>query len=115
MSWTADMVHLSASPFITSILYVKSAEVGYLSKHGGVFAGVAEGVNVPGDPRATTRPKGLVEEPQAHGHLVDDGAVVGGGLVTHAPAAVHKLQATCRDGETSVRVTFTGPGRVNVQ
>lgn len=71
----------------------------YLRKHGGVFAGVAEGIDVPGDTGPTTRPKRLIEEPQAHGHLVDDGAVMGGGLVTHAPAAIHKLQTAWRKAE----------------
>lgn len=69
-----------------------SFRMNYLCKHGGMFAGVAKGVNVPGDTGATARPKRLIEEPQAHGHLVDDSAVVGGGLITHTPAAVHKLK-----------------------
>lgn len=65
---------------------------GYLRKHGGVFTSVAKRVNVPGDSWATAGPERLVEEQQAHGHLVDHGAVVRGGLVAHAPAAIHKLQ-----------------------
>lgn len=67
-----------------------------LRKHGGVLSGVPKRVDVPGDTGTTARPKRLIEEPQAQGHLVDDSAVVGGGLVTHTPAAVHKLQATWR-------------------
>lgn len=57
-----------------------------------MLTSVAEGVDVPGDTRTTADSEGVVEEPQADGHLVNDGAVVGGGLVAHAPAAVHKLQ-----------------------
>lgn len=68
-----------------------------LRKHGGVLSGVPKRIDVPGDTGTTTRPKRLIEEPQAHGHLVDDGAVVGGGLVAHTPAAVHELQATWRE------------------
>lgn len=55
---------------------------------------MAERVDVPGDARPAAGSKRLVEEAEAHGHLVDDGAVVGGGLVAHAPAAVDELQTT---------------------
>lgn len=78
----------------------------YLSKNGGVFTSVAKGIDVPGNSRTTTDSKGLVEEPQAFGHLVDDGAVVGGGLVTHTPAAVHKLEPAWKV-RCSVKTTQT--------
>ena len=74
----------------------------HLSEHGGVLAGVSEGVDVPGYAGASTRPEGVIEEAQAEGHLVDDGTVVGGGLITHTPPAVHKLQPAWereREGE----------------
>ena len=74
------------------------ARPAHLSEHGGVLAGMSEGVDVPGHAGAPTRPEGVVEEAQAEGHLVDDGAVVGGGLVTHTPAAVHKLQPAWEGG-----------------
>ena len=57
-----------------------------------MFSGVSEGVDVPGHAGAPARAEGVVEEAQAQGHLVDDGAVVGGGLVAHAPAAIYELQ-----------------------
>lgn len=68
----------------------------YLCKHRGVLAGVSKRVDVPGDTGATAQPKRLIKEPQAQCHLIDDAAVVGGGLITHTPAAVHELQAACR-------------------
>lgn len=71
-------------------------QLSYLCKHGGVFPGVTEGVDVPGDSGATANPKSHIEEPQTHGHLVDNGAVVRSGLITHAPAAIHKLQTAWR-------------------
>lgn len=76
----------------------------YLRKHGGMLTGMAKRVDVPGNTGATAWPKCLIEEPQAHCHLVDDGAVVGGGLVTHTPATIHKLQTAWRRGKCSVRL-----------
>lgn len=80
----------------------------YLCKKRGVFAGVAKGVNVPGDPGPTADPKGLVQKPQADGHLVDDGAVVRRGLVAHTPATIYKLQPTWRS-KSWVRMSFHTP------
>lgn len=79
-------------PVIRNIIVCTNEYNPYLCKHGSVLAGVSEGVDVPGDARATAVSERVVEEPQAHGHLVYDCAVVGGCLVTHTPAPVHKLQ-----------------------
>lgn len=78
----------------------------HLCKHGGVFTSVSKRVNVPGHTWASARSKRLVEKPQSHRHLVNHGAVVSGGLVTHTPAAVHKLQAACRDTTGSLPSGF---------
>lgn len=64
----------------------------YLGKHGGVFAGMTEGIDVPRNTRSATRPKRLIEEAQAQSHLVDHGTVVSRGFVTHAPTAIYELQ-----------------------
>lgn len=64
----------------------------YLCKHGGVFTGMAKGVDVPRNTRSAARPKRLIEEPQANSHLVDHSTVVSCGFVTHAPATIYKLQ-----------------------
>lgn len=88
----------------------------YLRKHGGMLPGVAKRVDVPGDTGAAARSKRLIEEPEAHRHLVDDGAVVGGGLVTHAPAAIHKLQTAWRKvGGVFRRVVERSPPSVKAQ
>lgn len=78
----------------------------YLCKHGGVFTSVSKRVDVPGDTWPSTRSERLVEKPQSHRHLVNHGAVVSGGLVTHTPAAVHKLQPACRDTTGSLPSGF---------
>lgn len=70
----------------------------YLRKHGGMLTRMTEGVNVPSNTRATTRPKCVIEEPQTQSHLVDHSTVVGGRLVAHTPTAIHKLQAAWRPG-----------------
>lgn len=53
---------------------------------------MAKGVDVPRNTRSAARPKRLIEEAQANGHLVDHSAVVSRGFVAHAPATVDKLQ-----------------------
>ena len=64
----------------------------YLSKDGRLLGRVAEGVDVPGHTGSGVRSKGLFHKLETESHLVDDGVVVGGGLVVHAPASVDKLK-----------------------
>lgn len=66
----------------------------YLSKNGGVFSGVSERVNVPGHPGTPALAKGVIQESQPQSHLIYDSAVVSGGLIAHAPAAVYELKTT---------------------
>lgn len=75
----------------------------YLCENGRVFSGMSKGVDVPGDARAAALAEGVVEEAQAQGHLVDDRAVVRGGLVTHAPAAVYELQTAWASDNQKMR------------
>ncbi len=64
----------------------------YLCKQSSLFGRVTEWVNVPADPWAGSGAKVLLHKPQPDGHLVNDGIVVGGCLVVHAPSCVDELQ-----------------------
>lgn len=78
----------------------------YLCKHGSVFTSVSKRVDVPGNTWTPTRSKRLVEEPQSHCHLINNCAVVGGGLITHTPAAIYKLQPACKETAGSLPSGF---------
>ena len=47
---------------------------------------------MPGHLGAGLVPKVVSDKLQAEGHLVDDGVVVGAGLVVHAPAGINEFQ-----------------------
>ena len=53
---------------------------------------LTEWVNLPGDPGPAALSEVVCQEPQPERHVVDDGGVVGRGLVVHAPPAPDKLQ-----------------------
>lgn len=66
----------------------------YLSKDGGVFSGVSERVDMPGHPGTPALAEGVIQETQPQRHLIYDSAIVRGGLIAHAPAAVYELKTT---------------------
>ena len=69
----------------------------YHSKESSLFPWMAKRVNVPGDPWSGFVPKGSLNKPQTKGHLVNNGSVVRGSFIIHAPASINKLQLAIPD------------------
>ena len=64
----------------------------YHSKYGSLLCWVAKGVDVPSYTRSGVLSKVVFHKLESESHLVDDGIVVGGSLIVHAPASIDKFQ-----------------------
>lgn len=66
----------------------------HMCKHGGLFPGMAEWIDLPGHSRSATVSKVLPQKLQSQRMLINDCIVMCGRFIVHGPASQNKLQTT---------------------